>query len=557
MGKYIAKIISLLIFLAGILNIYSVLFVYHRHPSLSFQEALLPPEIVSISRTFTLLIGVFLLYLARALWQRKRRAWGLSLFLLFTSFFSHLFKGADIEDLLFLSIPFILLIYFRSLYTIQSTRITFSDSFKTSLSVLFFLFVYSFLGYYLFQEKFHQTVTPQAIAQDYLYNVFGLGKDVLTPTNRMARWFEDSLSIVGISAIILEIGVIFAPLLEKEKPTEEEKELARQLVFKYGYNPLASLALMDDKNYFFAQNRKCFIAYKMSGGVAVALGDPIGEKRQLKNCLLEFTGEMNNRGITPAFVGCLQNYESTYQSCGYKYHKVGENAIILTDKFSLEGPQNSDSRHAVTRMEREGVTYEWYTFDQIPWRVTKDLDNLHRAWLNSKKGPAGTFSTDFYPLPVYTEGRLMAVYSQSKKLIAALTFFPYKNKEAQTSELLIRDQKAPNGIMEASIAQAIFHFKEEEVKEVNLGMTLLINTDDDSFALKAVDRLATIMKLFFDYKALHLFKKRFNPSWQNTYLAYRSINDLPKVTLAVLAVNLKDQNIARVFANKYFKRSSV
>lgn len=73
MKKWGPLIIGWVIFAAGLLNISSTLW-SHSRLRMRVLTQIVPLEVSYASRTTTLLAGMFLLYLANGIWERKSRA---------------------------------------------------------------------------------------------------------------------------------------------------------------------------------------------------------------------------------------------------------------------------------------------------------------------------------------------------------------------------------------------------------------------------------------------------------------------------------------------------
>lgn len=99
MYRRIPRFISILVIGIGVMDIASSLI-----PAALYRWQIirdfLPIEIIHTSRTLTLVGGIYLISLGRALWQQKKRAWFLTITTLILTLFFHLSKGLDIEETL-------------------------------------------------------------------------------------------------------------------------------------------------------------------------------------------------------------------------------------------------------------------------------------------------------------------------------------------------------------------------------------------------------------------------------------------------------------------------
>lgn len=455
----------------------------------------------------------------------------LSLALLSVSLVLHLLKGLDFEEALVLLVPINLLFVFNDEFKVESSALKFLGTVRNSVIVLILLFVYSIFGFYLFQGQFREPVTWSRIAADYEYSVFGAGQDSLVPRTRGAVWFSESITFVGAAALVFIFANLFAPVFHLGETSKEDRDWVRELILRYGENSVEYFALLSDKIYFFSPSRKSVIAYKVAAGTAVALSGPIGVAEDKKSCLMEFLGQMKKRGLSVLIYDLSEEGKNLVEEVGLKVMKIGEQAVIKTNDFQLEGSALAEIRHAVTRVERERVSFKISNFSQVTLAMATDLGALHKEWLCTRKIPPITFSSDFYPLPVESEAYLLMAYSKMGKLLAALSFLPYKAGGGVVLDLMVRSAEAFNGLMEGSIAYAVEYFKKMGKEEVSLSMAPLAGVGHEAVFRR--------FNSLYRYQPLFAFKKKFNPVWEPACLAYERGTTLPRVALALFRVSLK------------------
>lgn len=537
----VVVVISSTVFFSGLLNITSTFFLYESY-RLRILREYFPLELSNLSRTATIITGFFLIFVSKGLLERKHRAWLFSVVLISVSSLLHIFKGLDLEEALILLVILITLIYTRQEFYVKSSTESFFNNLRTSLFILLLLFLYAFAGMFLLNRQFDKPVTFDRIVKDYEYTITGIGSDTLIPRTRRARWFSESLSTVGLSVLFLFFANLFFPATISKLRSDEEHKKARDLVLKISTNPTSYMCLMKDKHFFFSQSKNSFIAYKISGTVAVCLGDPIASENEKESIVLNFEQMLKEKGLTPAFLSVTDDYKIILAKFGYKSLKIGEDAIIKTNSFSLEGKRVEDIRHGVSRMQREGVYYKWYNLAQIPQKLALDLKIMHANWIKSKKISGLTFSVDFFPLPKEPDAYLLASYSKDGILQAAFSFFPYNNKQGYALDLMLRGESTINGLMEASIAEAARFFKEQNVVDLSLGVAPLADAnpqEEKNLLNKTTTFLFNNFNQFYNYQSLFKFKDKFAPNWESRYLAYKSDVKLISISLAIVKAHTK------------------
>ena len=537
MWKWSARLVSLAVGGVGLVDIVSALW----PPAVARYRLLheiLPVDVLHASRTLTLIIGICLVVLAQNLLRRKQRAWKASLALLVGTLLLHLTKGLDIEEFLLTCGAIVILLRTRTLFFVQSDRVAVYAALKTSLVILAALFVYTVGGYIFMRTQFVGPYNVRTIPGNYLYESLGVGRDTLRAESQWARWFEGSINTVSMIAILLVASALFAPVIDRDTPSEEDRKRLQKLVAKWGQSETDYFALQPGKLLWFDAQREHVVAYSVSQKKCVVLGSPIGPGEK-EGVAREFETYARSRGLGVVWYN-LGKY-SWAKSLGKKIVKIGESALIDTAQFTLHGAAMADVRHAVAHVDRLQAAYTWYSAKDLPWDELRDIDALYTEWVEGKKAPALTFSLGFYPLPVSAEVMVLVVRGPFQKIWAALSLFPVAGS-GLVVDLMMRSGDSPNGVMEGAIVQAVAYCKNHDIHTLSLGMAPLVDTlgEEDVRLVKNIRR--TIFGRFntlYDYKSLYAFKNKFRPTWSPRYMYVDGYMGLPGDATAVVAVHLK------------------
>ncbi len=121
--------------------------------------------------------------------------------------------------------------------------------------------------------------------------------------------------------------------------TSDDWAHASRLVHTYGWDTLAYFALRDDKSFFFSRDGEAFIAYTYIRGYALVSGDPIGARESVVRVLDEFLEMCAERAWNPALLAVREASMPLYASRGFTSFYLGDEAIIDSPRFSLDGPR--------------------------------------------------------------------------------------------------------------------------------------------------------------------------------------------------------------------------
>src|SRR5207249_1616504 len=86
-----------------------------------------------------------------------------------------------------------------------------------------------------------------------------------------------------------------------------------------------------------------------------------------------------------AFYQSLSEHLTTYRALKLHVFKMGEEAIIHPQTFTLSGSAMANVRTSCRRTERERVVISWYE-GVPPAEVMQQLEQVSSAWLESKAG---------------------------------------------------------------------------------------------------------------------------------------------------------------------------
>src|SRR5262249_4752894 len=147
------------------------------------------------------------------------------------------------------------------------------------------------------------------------------------------------------------------PLSARVLQTVEERRTARRLVDAYGRDSLAFFTLRRDKSYLFSPSRRAFLAYRVLSGSVLLSGGPVGAGEELDELLREVRRLARAKGWRLAVLGASVDQLERYRRLGMRAIKLGDEAVLRPDAFTLEGRPVRKVRQSVTRLERAGYRF--------------------------------------------------------------------------------------------------------------------------------------------------------------------------------------------------------
>ena len=536
MWNWTSELVSLAVGATGVMDIISALW----PPAMSRYQLLreiLPLDVLHASRTLTLIVGICLVVLSANLLGRKHRAWLTSIVLLIGTLILHMIKGLDVEEFLLTCGAIAILVVSRQLFYVKSDRLAVFSALKTTAIILAFLFMYMVGGYWFMRTQFVGPYNLRTIPAKYAYESFGVGRDTLRAETQWARWFEGSINAIGIFAVALVATALFAPAFDHTTPTAEDRERMQKIVEQYGHDETDYFSLMSDKVWWFSKNGQSAVAYKRVQNRLIVLGMPIGI--DVRAAALEFRDMARRQGLSVVWYNVE---ESATKHVPGKAVKVGESAVIPIPSYTLEGSRMADVRHAITHSQREGVYFAWYSMVGLPWKELHDIDELYQEWTARKHAPELTFSLGFYPFPSIVNGKVLISHDRSGVLTSVVSLFPV-NGSGYVIDLMMRRSSSPNGVMEATINEAVQYGKRNGWDTLHLGMAPLADVDKIRTEAQIMRRLRGLIferfNRLYDYKSLYNFKNKFNPQWSPRFIIVDDYIGLPADAAHVVAAHVK------------------
>ncbi len=100
--------------------------------------------------------------------------------------------------------------------------------------------------------------------------------------------------------------------------------------------------------------------------------------------LQEFLAEADRFGYICVFYQIESKWMSLYHDFGYNFFKLGEEAVVDLNTFTITGKKRAGMRATFNRFEREGYTF---SIHQPPFsdELFEELRKVSDAWLGGKK----------------------------------------------------------------------------------------------------------------------------------------------------------------------------
>ena len=538
-----AILIAIMTALVGLLDVLSAFYVGAQTGRLRLLSRFIDKEVQYGTRTVTVMAGFVLMAIAWRLALRKREAWTIAVWTLTITGVTHLAKGLDVEGTVISFILLAVLVVFRNDFTVRSDPFAWNYVLFIGPFAILFLLAYTLLGFWVFRAELLPQGFNVALALSEGINLLTWGSPKLYhPASERALWFLRSLHWVGPAALLYVVWVVTRPVRHAHERTLRDEKYVAALIRLYGYSPVSYFALMPDKRFFFDSTEEVVIPYRLIGNIALALSDPIGPFASIGRALQEWLETCESNDWLLSFYQTTDRFLDIYRANGLLLLKIGEDAVITLQDWTLSGKKKQDLRTALNKGKRLGWTFEMYD-DLIPDpRIRKEIRRISEAWLGGKSELA--FSMGGTHMEGHPEERVSVALDAQGKVMGFLTWAPVYARHGWTLDFMRRRLDAPNGLMEFLITMSLLEFQEEGFRMASLGMAPLANISDgqNDFPMlaKALTLVYEKMSSVYAYKSLQRFKAKFAPQWEDRYLVYSSNLAVAQILLAVVKAHVRD-----------------
>lgn len=534
------RLIAWLTAAMGLLNVLSAL-----TPALveraAILEALSPLEVSQGGRLTAALAGFALLVLAQGLARRQRTAWLLTVTTLLVSLVSHLVKGLDYEEATLAAALLGYLLWQRALFQARSDPPTLRRGVGLVVAGLAFTLAYGATGFFLLDRHYSVNFSLGAALRQTVIMFTQFYDPGLQPMTGFGRYFAASIYAVGAVTLGYGLWSLLRPVILRHPATAAEQVRAQAIVAAYGRSSLARFLLFPDKAYFFS-NGGSVIGYAARGGVAIALGDPIGPLDDAAAAITEFRTFCQTQGWQAAFYQTLPDYLAHYQATGLTTLPIGQEALVDLTTFSLEGRANKQFRNTINHLTKLGQRAEVIE-PPLPAPLLAELRTVSDEWLSQRQGKELRFSLGWFDDDYLRTCPVVVVRTAFGQVSAFVNLVPEYQANALAIDLMRRRRETEAGTMDFLFLTLLEWSRAHGYATCHLGLSALAGVGeqpDDPAVEKALHYVYDHVNQFYNFQGLHTFKEKFHPLWSPRYLVFPGYAALPAVWTTLAQVSSGD-----------------
>ncbi|HEU5269903.1 MAG TPA: bifunctional lysylphosphatidylglycerol synthetase/lysine--tRNA ligase LysX, partial [Jatrophihabitans sp.] len=353
------------------------------------------------------------------------------------------------------------------------------------------------------------------------------------------HWVAVLAGLVSAVALVAAAVIFLRSARSKNYLTaQDELDIRRLLLHAGDRDSLGYFATRHDKSVIFDANRTGALTYRVLNNVSLASADPIGPVACWPAVIGAWLAECREFGWFPAVLSASEEGARAYLAAGLKALPLGDEAIIDTDTFTLEGPTMQPVRRAVRRVQRAGYTITVRRHAELSAEQLAEIDALAEQWRvdETERG----FSMALGRIGDPADGNCVAVLAHDRdgSLRGLLSLVPW-GRRGLSLDLMRRSPDAENGVVEAMVAELVATGRDQlGIRSVSLNFAVFRGVFGAAERVGAgpfvrlTSRLLSFASRFWQIESLYRSNARYLPRWTPRYLCYDSSLTLTRVALA-------------------------
>lgn len=470
---WLPVVMGLATIIVGVTNIISTL-----TPALAERlhilHAVFGHSIPLLAHAIALPLGLGLVLVGISLAKRRERAWLLTTVTLILVGFLNIFKGLDVEEAIISWGLAAILYWARDSFYVRHDHLKWDEAMAQIVLVVAAMSV-TILVAILATAHWSTPQIPVSSLPHEIWALLTLNNGPVT-FHGPFKWIPTSVTLLELSTLFICIYLLLRPLrIPSLLPGDPMRHIAHRIVQEHGHDSLSFFQLRNDKHYFFDQQQCAFVSYKVESGFLLLSSDPVGPPGSIAALLKELREFASQHGLKIAVVGASENFAAYAQTMGFKSLYIGDEAIIDTADFSLEGRAIRKVRQSVTRLTKLGYSIELVPFTTATPELLISLEKISQEWLVGKAEKGFSMSMGSLSAETFNDGVLVVGRDSKGQPRGFLHFVPaYGSANTPIGTVAMmslnfmrRADDTPNGFTEFLVVNAIKGFRESGVCLVN------------------------------------------------------------------------------------------
>ncbi|MFJ3220691.1 rhomboid family intramembrane serine protease [Kitasatospora sp. NPDC086801] len=314
---------------------------------------------------------------------------------------------------------------------------------------------------------------------------------------------------------------------------------ARALLTAYGGGTLSFITTWDGNHYWFDDEGRAAVAYRVHNTVALTTGDPFGAPEARAGAVAGFARYCDQRGWTPCFYSVSPQTRAAAGQLGWRSVQVAEDTVVALPELAFTGRKWQDIRTALNKAGKQGITAEWWSYHEAPRALRDQIRAISEEWVSEKGLPEMGFTLGGLEELDDPDVRVLIAVDGQRVVHGLTSWMPVYEDGVPvgwTLDFMRRRSDGFRGVNEFLIASAALGFKEEGARFLSLSGAPLARSGQDeepSGLQRMLDWMGRVLEPVYGFRSLLAFKSKFQPEYRPMYMAYPDPAALPSITRAI------------------------
>lgn len=531
-ATWVAPVLGTLLAITAAINLASAL-----TPSFGTRlrslNGVIPSGLVTDAHALSIPVSVFLLAVSVQVVRRRRHAWTVAVALLLGLGALNLIKGLDIEEALLSWGLAAGLWAARPAFCVETPPNSLRATFARAIPLLSLALGVGVVGVWIARGSQH----PALGFMDTVAEAVGLlvGQGGRTQFTVHYTWLPAALTALGL----LTAAVILQPLFRRIKtpigvPAAGALARAHAVLRTHGSGTLGFFSLRSDHQLLFSADRRAYLAFQVEGGVLTVAGDPIGDPASAEDVVRALGDLADRRGLRLAVLGAGAAALDLWRDVGLRPVYLGDEAIVETARFTLEGRPIRKVRQSVTRITKAGYTAKVRQVSDLSSAEISELDAISVRWRGGRPERGFSMAIDRLDGPAAADCLVIVAYDDTEAPRGFLHFAPVYGQQAMSLAFMRRDPNTPNGLMEFLVCTAITELRSRGIERLSLNFAAfgrLLRAPRNARE-RLVARVIRRGDRWFQISSLLTFNEKFSPTWEPRYMMCQGAKGAARAGLA-------------------------
>ncbi|QBJ94639.1 DUF2156 domain-containing protein [Rhodococcus sp. ABRD24] len=326
---------------------------------------------------------------------------------------------------------------------------------------------------------------------------------------------------------------------------------AREILRSGSGSALSWMTTWRGNSYWFGDGGDSYVAFRVSSGVALTTGGPVGRPDRVRDDVIGFAEYASANGWVPCFYSVTGDVKAVSDELGWVGVQVAEETLLDLGKIAFTGKKFQDVRTALNRAAKSGITAEWISFHTAPLALTDQISAISEEWVADKGMPEMGFTLGGLQEMDDPEVRCLIAVDEDRTVHGVTSWLPvYRNGHVVgwTLDFMRRRADGFRPAMEFLIASAAVLLEGEGAEFLSLSGAPLATVggagDPEqsggdarvglSEAMESVlEALGQTLEPVYGFRSLLAFKSKFQPRYEPMYMCFADPVALPSIGNAI------------------------